>query len=221
MGTSLPRKQENVSSTTLGRMQTQTDQGNLLVDQESRAATTPEPPLDHVYRRALDQGWLAKSSDRYKTKYQAAKETSKFLREALTDEAETARYNYLTARDQEAKRLSTSLEIDTLEDELRSLRLEAQVLEGRTANTERERLVAERKLVEKTIELEIDERKKEYNRREDERARHEDDFARKQWEEIQASASPVRSRPPRRPPKTTDIIRGKEERPRQRQHSQP
>ena len=126
----------------------------------------------------------AKSSDPYKTKYKEAKQTTKALQEALADQAETAQYNYVAARDQEAKRLSTSVQIDALDEELRSLRLQAQVLEGRAAEADRRRMVAERKLREQEIEQEIQER-------EQERVRREQELARKQWEEIEASPSPI------------------------------
>lgn len=137
----------------------------------------------------------AKPADPYKTKYKAAKETTRVLQEALADQTETAQYNYDAAKDQEAKRLSTSIQIDALEEELRKLRLQAQLLEGRAAEADRKRMVAERKLREQEIEEELAEQRKERARREAERNRLEEEFARKQWDEIDASPSPVSRRP--------------------------
>lgn len=128
---------------------------------------SPDSPIDK-------NSAPAKSSDPYKTKYKEAKQTTKALQEALADQAETAQYNYVAARDQEAKRLSTSVQIDALDEELRRLRLQAQVLESRAAEADRKRMVAERKLREQEIEQEIQDWKQE-------RARREQEFARKQW----------------------------------------
>jgi len=129
----------------------------------------------------------AKSSDPYKNKYKEAKQTTQALREALADQAEATQYNYAAARDQEAKHLLTTAQISTLEEELRRSRLQAQISEGRAAEADRKRMVAERELHERDIERELEEWRQK-------RVLREEEFARKQREEIKASPSPVKSR---------------------------
>ncbi|KAK5941406.1 hypothetical protein PMZ80_006684 [Knufia obscura] len=157
---------------------------------------SPNSPINETYTPT-------KPADPYKTKYKAAKETTKALQEALTETTEKAQYNYVAAKDQEAKHLSTSYQIDALEEELRKLRLQAQILEGRAAEADRKRMVAERKLREQEIEEELKERREERRleraRREEERVTREAAFARKQWDEIEASPSPISRRPAQKP----------------------
>jgi len=144
----------------------------------------------------IDAGYgAAKPAEPYKTKYKAAKETTKALQDALYDSTETAQHNYVAAKEQEAKRLSASAQIDALEEQLRSLRLKAQIYEDLAETAERQRLVAERKLREQEIKQKIADQKKE-------RTLLEEDFARRQWDEIEAmpaSPSPITRRPARTP----------------------
>lgn len=141
---------------------------------------SPDSPIDKTLASA-------KSSDPYKNKYKEAKQTTLALREALADQAEATQYNYAAARDQEAKHLLTAAQISTLEEELRRSRLQAQISEGRAAEADRKRMVAERKLREQDMERELEEQRQK-------RVLRGEEFARRQWEEIEASPSPVKSR---------------------------
>lgn len=113
----------------------------------------------------------------YKTKYKAAKETTKALQAVVADTTEIAQHNYVAAKDQEAR-------FQSLEDELRRLRLQAQISEAKAAEADRKRMEAERKLRQSEIEKELEEMRHDRERR----AR---EFERKQNDEIAASISPA------------------------------
>lgn len=132
-------------------------------------------------------------------KTQALEETHKALQNALVD---TARYNYEAARDQEAKYQNAAATVKALEDELKRLTLQAQITEAKLAESDRQRLAAERKVREQEIEKELEVWRKEQRLREEE-------FDRRQNDEIENSPSPIgrgrrpplvdQPKPPRRP----------------------
>lgn len=143
--------------------------------------------------------------DPYKTKYKAAKETTKVLQQALTKENETAKYNFNAAKQEEAAKLSSAAQIEDLEARLRALHVSQKVLEDRVADADSARKKAEQKLKQRELEKELAERKLELKR-------SEENLKRKQWDEIEASPSPLQRRRPALPA----IVNQEERRPARR-----
>lgn len=120
----------------------------------------------------------------YKDKYKDAKKQTKVLSEVIADVEETAKYNYKAAKQEESAKMMAAATIEDLQARLRALALKAQINEDLLAEAERKAAIAQRKLEQRDIEDEL--------RRRSEIARiNEQRLAREQWEQIEASPSPI------------------------------
>lgn len=124
------------------------------------------------------------SYDPYKDKYKDVKRQAKILTEVVAEAEETAKYNYQAAKREESAKFAAAATIEELESRLRALTLQAQVAEIRMAEEQRKRAAIERKLEEKELNDEL-ERRRELLQIKEKR------LAREQWEQIEASPSPV------------------------------
>ncbi|KAK5071843.1 hypothetical protein LTR64_004378 [Lithohypha guttulata] len=140
----------------------------------------------------------------YRNKYKAVKETSRVLQKALAEETDTARYNYTAAKQEEDARILNASRVNELESRLRAVTLQSQLLEDQVADAERKRRKAERKLERKEIEDELKVRREEARRR-------EEILAKQQWEQIEASTSPIQ--PSRRRPTLPPLVSQEDRKP--------